>query len=163
MMPRDATGVSYVSVEETQSSGVGANDTAGRLRMLSYITIGANDVPRSGRFYAAILTPLGYAQKETAHGVEFTSPDGRAVYVKQPYDGKPATVGNGSMTAFRAETHAMVRHLHAAGLAAGGSDEGAPGFRAEYSAHFYVGYLRDPVGNKVAIFCANPAEGTRDG
>jgi hypothetical protein len=136
--------------------------------MLSYITVGANDVPRSGRFYTAILTPLGYQKKEAANGVEFTSPDvpnrvntPNAVYVKKPYDGKVATVGNGSMTAFQAETHEMVRQLHAAGLEAGGFDEGAPGFRDDYSDHFYVGYLRDPLGNKVAIFCANPAEGTR--
>jgi hypothetical protein len=52
----------------------------------------------------------------------------------------------------------MVRDLHAAGLAAGGTDEGAPGVRAEYSPHFFVGYLRDPVGNKVALFCSDPAE-----
>ena len=65
------------------------------------------------------------------------------------------------MTAFEADTHAMVRNLHAAGLQAGGTDEGAPGFRTLYSEHFYVGYLRDPVGNKVAIFCANPEEGSR--
>jgi hypothetical protein len=136
--------------------------------MLSYITVGANDVPRSGRFYTAILTPLGYEKKEAANAVEFTSPDAPdrsngpvTVYVKKPYDGKEAAVGNGSMTAFQAETHEMVRNLHAAGLEAGGSDEGAPGFRDEYSDHFYVGYLRDPVGNKVAIFCANPAEGVR--
>src|SRR5882724_10926436 len=103
--------------------------------MLSYITIGANDVPRSGRFYTAILTPLGYRKKEAANGVEFTSPDGPgrvngpgAVYVKKPYDGKEATVGNGSMAAFQAETQEMVRNVHAAGLKAGGSDEGAPGF-----------------------------------
>ena len=128
--------------------------------MLSYITVGANDVPRSARFYTAILTPLGYQKNEAANGVEFINDPG-AVYVKKPYDGKEATVGNGSMTAFQAETHQMVRDLHAAGLEAGGSDEGAPGFRDEYSDHFYVGYLRDPVGNKVAIFCANPAEGTR--
>lgn len=133
--------------------------------MLGYITVGANDVPRSGRFYAAILTPLGYAAKEAADGVEFTPPDGVggavAVYVTTPFDGKAATLGNGSMTAFRAATHAMVRSLHAAGLRAGGSDEGAPGFREAYSAHFYVAYLRDPVGNKVTVYCADPAEGTR--
>lgn len=136
--------------------------------MLSYITIGANDVSRSGRFYSAVLIPLGYQKTETANGVEFTAPDvpGRsngasAVYVKKPFDGKEATAGNGSMTAFRAETQAMVRKVHAAGLEAGGSDEGAPGFRDDYSDHFYVGYLRDPLGNKIAIFCANPAEGTR--
>ena len=135
--------------------------------MLSYITVGANDVAASGRFYTAVLTPLGYEKKESPEGIAFTAPavpgGSATVYVKKPYDGKPATVGNGSMTAFLAETHEMVRSLHAAGLRAGGSDEGAPGFRAEYSAHFYVGYLRDPVGNKLAIFCADPAQGTRGG
>lgn len=138
--------------------------------MLSYIRIGANDIPLSGRFYAAILTPLGYTKKDVVNGIEFTYPDvpGRAsgpaaVYVAKPFDGQEATVGNGSMTAFQAETQEMVRNVHAAGLQAGGSDEGAPGFRADYSDHFYVGYLRDPLGNKVAIFCANPAEGSRSG
>jgi hypothetical protein len=136
--------------------------------MLSYITVGANDVPRSGRFYSAILIPLGYQKKESADAFEFTPPEtpGQVggpgmVYVTKPYDGNQATAGNGSMAAFQAETHAMVRILHAAGLAADGSDEGAPGFRDAYSESFYVGYLRDPVGNKLAIFCANPAEGTR--
>lgn len=135
--------------------------------MLSYITVGANDLAGSGRFYTAVLTPLGYRKRETAEGIEFTLPDGSggsaAVYVKKPFDGKPATVGNGSMTAFQAKTHELVRSVHAAGLGAGGADEGAPGFRDDYSAHFYVGYLRDPLGNKIAIFCSDPAEGTRGG
>src|SRR3546814_5794259 len=111
--------------------------------MLSYMTICADDVPRSGRFYAAILVPLGYEMTETAEGIEFTVPEGpgrpdgsATLYVKKPFDGKAATVGNGSMAAFRAETHAMVRSLHAAGLAAGGADQGAPGFRDDYSEHF---------------------------
>ncbi len=136
--------------------------------MLSYVRIGANDIPFSRRFYAAILVPLGYARKDVPNGVEFTFPDvpgeahgPAAVYVAKPYDGKAATVGNGSMTAFQAETQQMVRNLHAAGLEAGGSDEGAPGFRADYGDRFYVGYLRDPLGNKVAIYSVNPAEGTR--
>jgi hypothetical protein len=136
--------------------------------MPGYIMVGANDVARSGRFYTAILSPLGYKKKEALDGVEFTSPDvpgwangPGAVYVKKPYDGKEATVGNGSMTAFQVETHKMVRDIHAAGLEASGSDEGTPGFRDEYSDQFYVGYLRDPLGNKVAVFCTNPAEESR--
>lgn len=138
--------------------------------MLSYIRIGSNDIPRSGRFYAAILVPLGYVKQEAPMGVAFAFPDapGRphgpaAVYVGPPYDGEPATVGNGSMAAFQAETHELVRRLHATGVAAGGSDEGAPGFRNDYGEHFYVAYLRDPLGNKVAIFCSDPREGSRDG
>ena len=136
--------------------------------MLSYIMIGANDLAASGLFYSAILTPLGYARAEDGNAVVFSPPAGperpdnpTTLYVATPYDGRAATVGNGSMTAFGIATHALVRSLHAAGIAAGGTDEGAPGFRAQYTEHFYVGYLRDPVGNKIALFCRNPAEGRR--
>jgi hypothetical protein len=57
------------------------------------------------------------------------------------------------MVAFRVATQALVQELHAAALAAGGRNEGSPGFRAEYSPNFYVGYLRDPQGNKIALYC----------
>ncbi len=129
--------------------------------MLNYITIGANNLERSGRFYAAILVPLGYTTNEFPTGIEFApaQPNGAGtVYVTRPFDGAEATVGNGSMAAFQAPTRALVRSLHAAALAAGGTDDGAPGLRPQYSEHFFVGYLRDPVGNKVALFCADPAE-----
>jgi catechol 2,3-dioxygenase-like lactoylglutathione lyase family enzyme len=122
--------------------------------MLGYVTIGANDIPRSERFYTAVLAPLGYEKAEQEDGVAYTLSDSPcAVYVKKPYDGREATVGNGSMIAFRVPTHAQVHALHSAGVAAGGTDEGAPGFRAQYSSNFFVGYLRDPLGNKLALFC----------
>ena len=65
------------------------------------------------------------------------------------------------MTAFSVPTQSLVRKLHAAALLAGGQNEGAPGFRAAYSAGFYVAYLRDPTGNKIALYCNNPAERRR--
>lgn len=128
--------------------------------MLSYVTIGANDIPRSERFYTAVLVPLGYERTGQKDAAIYTLPDGPdrfngpgAVYVVKPFDGREATVGNGSMIAFRVPTHAQLRAVHSAGVAAGGTDEGAPGFRAQYSKNFFVGYLRDPVGNKLALFC----------
>jgi catechol 2,3-dioxygenase-like lactoylglutathione lyase family enzyme len=128
--------------------------------MLGYLTIGTNDIPRSARFYTAVLEPLGYEKAEQEDGVAYTLPDvpdrlnsPSALYVRKPYDGREATVGNGSMMAFRVPTRAQVRALHSAGVAAGGADEGAPGFRAQYSKNFFVGYLRDPLGNKLALFC----------
>ena len=128
--------------------------------MLSYIILGANDIPRSERFYTAVLVPLGYEKTEHKDAVSYTLPDipdrfngPGAVYVRKPYDGREATVGNGSMIAFRVPTHAQVRALHSAGVAAGGTDEGAPGFRVQYSKNFFVAYLRDPLGNKLALFC----------
>ena len=66
------------------------------------------------------------------------------------------------MVAFEASNQAQVRALHAAALAAGGTDEGAPGFRAAYGPRFYVGYLRDPQGNKIALFSSNRDEPGRD-
>jgi catechol 2,3-dioxygenase-like lactoylglutathione lyase family enzyme len=127
--------------------------------MLGYLIVGANDIPSSERFYTAVLGPLGYEKAEQQDAVVYMLPetpdriDGPCVvYVKKPYDGRQATVGNGSMIAFRAPTPAKVRALHSAGVAAGGTDDGAPGFRAEYSSNFFVGYLRDPLGNKLAIF-----------
>ncbi len=128
--------------------------------MLSYLMIGANDLHLSERFYTAILAPLGYEKLELKDKVVYSFPDvpdryngPGAVYITKPYDGRPATAGNGTMSAFRTKTRAEVRTLHAAGLEAGGTDDGGPGFRAEYSENFYVAYLRDPLGNKLAIFC----------
>jgi catechol 2,3-dioxygenase-like lactoylglutathione lyase family enzyme len=127
--------------------------------MLSYLTIGANDVAASGRFYDVLLLPLGYEKQAGEAYVQYSLQDVSdrdngpgTVYVMKPFDGRPATPGNGMMPAFRVPDDAKVRELHAAGIAAGGIDEGAPGTRSYYSPTFYVGYLRDPAGYKVALF-----------
>ena len=66
------------------------------------------------------------------------------------------------MVAFQARSQSQVRDLHRAALAAGGSDDWEPGFRTVYGLHFYVGYLRDPHGNKIALFSNDPNELGRD-
>jgi catechol 2,3-dioxygenase-like lactoylglutathione lyase family enzyme len=138
--------------------------------MISYVTVGADDIQRAKRFYSAFMPDLGYGFEEGPEGLSYVlpaqpgqpaaSPD---YYVKPPFDGRPASAGNGAMTAFQARSQQDVRDLHAAALAAGGRDEGQPGFRDAYGAHFYVGYLRDPQGNKIALFSSNPDEPGRDG
>ena len=138
--------------------------------MIGYVTVGANDIARAKRFYGAFLPALGYGLTEGPEGLSFAlpvPPGQRATlpdfYVKPPFDGATATAGNGAMIAFEAEGQAQVRALHAAAVAAGGTDEGPPGFRAAYGPRFYVGYLRDPDGNKIALYSSNPAEPGRDG
>ena len=139
--------------------------------MISYVTVGADDLRQAERFYSSFLPGLGYTMTDDGpEGLSYSVPgssDPRDeppdFYVKPPFDGGPASAGNGSMVAFRASTRRQVRELHAAALAAGGKDEGAPGFRAAYSADFYVGYLRDPRGNKIALFCNDPGEPERPG
>ncbi len=138
--------------------------------MIAYVTVGADDIARAERFYSAFLPKLGY-QLEKYHGdlsyILPRQPGPSAAppdfYVKSPFNGRPATAGNGTMIAFEASSQQQVRDLHAAALAAGGIDEGQPGFRASYGPQFYVGYLRDPHGNKIALFSSNPDEPGRDG
>ena len=137
--------------------------------MIAYVTVGADDIARAKRFYAAFLPALGYGLEESPEGLSFAlpvKPGARPVfpefYVVPTFDGRPASAGNGAMVAFEARCQKDVRDLHAAALAAGGQDEGPPGFREAYSANFYVGYLRDPQGNKLALYSSNPDEPGRD-
>ena len=138
--------------------------------MIAYVTVGADDIARAKRFYSAFLPALGYDLEEGPPGLSYVlpAPPGQPpispdFYVKPTFDGRPASAGNGSMVAFEASNQQQVRDLHAAALSAGGSDEGQPGFRAAYGARFYVGYLRDPQGNKIALFSSDPSEPGRDG
>ena len=138
--------------------------------MIAYVTVGADDIARAKRFYSAFLPALNYELKEGPEGLSYALPEqgGQSTappefYVKPPFDGRPASAGNGTMVAFEARNQKQVRDLHSAALAAGGSDEGQPGFRDSYGPRFYVGYLRDPQGNKIALFSSNPHEPGRDG
>ncbi len=138
--------------------------------MIAYVTVGADDIARAKRFYSAFLPALGYELEEGSEGLSYVLPEhpGQSValpdlYVKPPFDGRPASAGNGVMIAFEARNQKQVRDLHSGALVAGGEDEGPPGFRGSYGPHFYVGYLRDPQGNKIALFSSDPNEPGRDG
>jgi len=138
--------------------------------VIAYVTVGADDIARAKLFYAAVLPALGYTLEEGPEGLSYALPvePGQSpvlpdFYVKPTFDGEPATAGNGSMVAFEAGNQAQVRNLHAAALIAGGTDEGQPGFRKAYGPNFYVCYLRDPQGNKIALFSNNLSEPGRDG
>ncbi len=129
-----------------------------QLTMFSHFTVGCRDLDRATAFYDAVLTPLGLARRPV-------TPDGAPAaacwilpglplprfYVYMPFDRNPASAGNGCMVAFLAPAPAAVDAAYAAGLAALGSDEGAPGPRPHYGEGYYGAYLRDPDGNKVHI------------
>lgn len=117
-----------------------------------YLTLGTNDLSRATRFYDAALAPLGLVRRATeATEIGYALPgDRRArLWITLPFDGKPATVGNGSMPALLAPSAEAVKAFHAAALAHGGRDEGAPGLRP-YGPAFYAAYVRDPDGNKLS-------------
>jgi predicted lactoylglutathione lyase len=120
--------------------------------MIGYVTLGTRDLARAGAFYDALLGSMGAKRlweldRGIAWGVSMTSP---SLGVLLPFDGEPATVGNGVMVALVVDSRAKVDALHAQALALGGTDAGAPGPRGE---GFYGGYFRDLDGNKLNFFC----------
>ena len=125
--------------------------------MLMYTTIGSNDLPAMTRFYDAIFAVLGVprtpAWSETWAMWGEPPEKGFSFCICPPFDNNRATPGNGTMFSFRASSAEQVRQFHAAGLKNGGSDEGAPGLREAYGPDFYVAYLRDPEGHKLACVC----------
>ncbi len=123
--------------------------------MFLYITIGTNDLARAKWFYDAVMPPIGYVfrgQDDTEIGYGPAGAPRTPFWVTLPFDGKPATIGNGSMPAFDAPNRAAVDAFYAAALANGGRDEGAPGLRP-FGRYFYAAYVRDPDGNKLSAVC----------
>lgn len=122
--------------------------------MIGYVTIGALDVEASLPFYDAVLAAIGYERGFFDGGWAGYGPAGAETntFICPPFDGQPARGGNGIMIAFKAPDTAAVESAYAAALANGGSDEGAPGPRPPESTNFYAAYLRDPTGNKLAIY-----------
>ncbi|HEV2501539.1 MAG TPA: VOC family protein [Mesorhizobium sp.] len=126
--------------------------------MFSHVTVGVSDLGRAERFYDAVLLPLELRRRPVTPdggpasacwvGKDHTLP---RFYAYIPFDGRPANPGNGSMVAFLAPSPEAVSIAHAAGVATGGSDEGAPGPRPHYGDGYFGAYLRDPDGNKVHI------------
>jgi len=121
------------------------------MAILAYATVGSNKLTEAKAFYDSLLGSAGLAPVfEHPSGGRIYGKDGSLVFgVLRPYDGSPATVGNGSMFAFRFDTQAEVRAFHSKALALGGKDEGAPGERGP---QMYFSYFRDLDGNKLCAF-----------
>lgn len=124
--------------------------------MFTHLMLGSNDVPRSKAFYDAALGALGIGPGFDAGNRVFYRGPGGAFGVGKPANGEAATFANGATTGFAAADSAAVDAFHAAGLANGGTCEGAPGRRANAPGKAYGAYLRDPDGNKLCAFCQMP-------
>ena len=122
--------------------------------MIGYVTIGAVDVEKAMPFYDAVLGAIGYERQFFDGGWAGYGLKGQdaTTFICPPFDGQAARGGNGVMIAFKGESKEAVQAAHAAALAQGGGDEGAPGPRPADSTSFYGAYMRDPTGNKIAVF-----------
>jgi catechol 2,3-dioxygenase-like lactoylglutathione lyase family enzyme len=130
--------------------------------MIGYATVGTNDLDRARGFFDALFGTIGarrileFPQNGfTLYGTSLSRP---GVAVTRPYDGGPATVGNGTMVALVMDSRAKVDAFHAKALELGGADEGAPGLRGPDGENaFYGAYFRDLDGNKFCVFRTGPA------
>ena len=118
--------------------------------MIGYVTLGTNDLERAAKFYDAIAELGTKRMMEWPGAIAWGEPDRSAgIGLTKPFNGGPATVGNGVMVAFAAKSEEQVGRIYEIALTNGGTDDGPPGPRGE---GFYAAYFRDPDGNKLNAF-----------
>lgn len=137
--------------------------------MIDHMTFRVADMARSKAFYLAALAPLGYTL-----GFEQRFGDEQVVGLAQPDPAAPgssridtwlvdgpsphgADITTGCHLCWTAPDRAAVDAFHAAALAAGGRDNGAPGLRPHYHPHYYGAFVLDPDGNNIEAVCHTPA------
>jgi len=124
--------------------------------VLDHITLRVHDLAASKAFYVSVLKPLGYE-------VVMDFPEGLGMGV----GGKPDfwltedRVASPQHVAFAAPSRAAVDAFHAAGLAAGGRDNGAPGLRVHYHPNYYGAFIDDPSGHHIEAVIHTPPAGAK--
>ena len=121
--------------------------------MIGYVTLGTNDKKRAEKFYDDLLKEIGGARfMETEQFTAYSAGhDKPGIGIAIPFDGKPATIGNGTMIALKVETPEQVKSFYNKAISLGAKDEGKPGPRGDSG--FHAGYFRDLDGNKLNVFC----------
>ncbi|WP_283148177.1 VOC family protein [Silvimonas soli] len=117
--------------------------------LLSHASVGTNQFDKVAVFYDAVMATLGCKRILDYPGAIGYGAEYPEFWVQHPHDGKPASVGNGTHVGFTAISKAQVDAFHAAALAHGGKDDGAPGPREDYGAQYYGAFVRDLDGNKI--------------
>lgn len=127
------------------------------MSIFTHVTVGTNDLNQSRVFYDDVLAELGLKRiADLGDNGSIWGEDAPSFFVLKPLNGEPASVGNGVMVSFEAPNRNAVDAFHAAALAAGCPDEGAPGTR-DWADNAYAAYTRDTDGNKLAVYCFKAA------
>lgn len=129
--------------------------------MLDHVSITVADLAVAAPFYDAAMGALGIPcvwrdEAGIGYGRRPTPGDLTPTYLSIRVDGSPA--GGPRHWAVRAPSRAAVRAFHVAAVAAGGSDDGAPGLRPQYGEHYYAAFVRDAAGNRIEAVCRLPEE-----
>ena len=122
--------------------------------MLDHVALNVRDLSAAKAFYLAALEPLGYSVfLEHGQDLGLKSPEGEPDFWLCER-GEPSAPTH---VAFRAADRATVDAYHAAAVAAGGTDNGAPGIRPDFHEHYYAAFVLDPEGNNIEAVCQQPA------
>ena len=120
--------------------------------MISYAMVGTKDIKRASEFFDKVLGIVGaerVMEGDTTIMWSDGQPDKPFFGVCLPHDGNKASVGNGTMISFGAASKEQVNEIYKCAMDNGGRCEGEPGMRGE---SYYLGYFRDPDGNKFSVF-----------
>jgi catechol 2,3-dioxygenase-like lactoylglutathione lyase family enzyme len=119
--------------------------------VIDHVGFEVTDLARSGRFYDAVLYPLGARRLiQSEHAVAYGVNGPQVWIVNRP--GPPREPGPGyGHLALSANGKAAVDAAYAGGLNTGGTDDGPPGMRPQYGERYYAAYLRDPDGLRVEV------------
>jgi len=121
--------------------------------MIDHTGLAVSDVTESKAFYRDALAPLGYSLL-----MEFDQDAGFGVAPKPDFwIGQGKLDGARAHVAFRADTRQRVDAFYEAAIAAGGTDNGAPGVRPHYHPNYYCAFVLDPDGHNIEAVCHAPA------
>jgi catechol 2,3-dioxygenase-like lactoylglutathione lyase family enzyme len=118
--------------------------------MIDHVSIAVRDLKAAARFYEQLLATLGMSKlrewPDAAIGYGKKHPE---FWLNRRADMPSVTADSGVHVCLRAPSTEAVDAFHAAALAAGGTSDGAPGFRAQYHESYYAAFIRDPDGNRI--------------
>ncbi|HZB93357.1 MAG TPA: VOC family protein [Stellaceae bacterium] len=121
--------------------------------MLDHVSLGVRDLAAARRFYDASLKPLGYRLLHDSPGALGYGGDQAGLWVMPAERPVPADEKSGLHLCFAAPSREAVEAFHQAALKAGGKDNGAPGPRPDYGAHYYAAFVIDPDGYRLEAYC----------
>ena len=119
--------------------------------MIDHMSVNVSDLERSLAFYAKALAPLGYAVM-----MQFPGFAGLGIAPKPDLWLSQGAPGSKVHVAIAAKSRSEVKAFYAAAIAAGGTDNGAPGTRPQYHEHYYGAFVLDPDGHNLEAVCHEP-------
>jgi catechol 2,3-dioxygenase-like lactoylglutathione lyase family enzyme len=136
-----------------------ANLSFGEMPFIDHFSIGVADLARSGPFYDALLATIGAGRRfEKPDFICYGTASAEFFVVNAPDDRtRPIAPSNGFHVCFTAPDQEAVRRFHAVGLAQGGSDNGAPGYRPQYAPDYFGAFLIDLDGHHLGVVCRTGA------